>query len=149
MRFLLAYQDPDDYVYGITSIAIWSEVETSIGIVAGSLATMRPLLRYFGITGLSSNGRSRTTTSGFHPGYSLREIAGTTISRIAASYQCSIGRRHADRVMEEAIAADDAGSEKRILPIKPLEIVVESGFEISIESRSSRQELDSKRITIP
>ncbi|PYH92397.1 hypothetical protein BO71DRAFT_442471 [Aspergillus ellipticus CBS 707.79] len=37
----------DDFLYATTPIAIWSNIETGLGIFAGSLATLRPLLRKF------------------------------------------------------------------------------------------------------
>ncbi|KAF1960140.1 hypothetical protein CC80DRAFT_438682 [Byssothecium circinans] len=138
MRYLLAYQDPDDFVYGITPIAIWSEVECCIGIVAGSLATMRPLLRYLGIRGFSSNGRSRTIdrTSTVNREYSLREI-GSSVSRIAASYQYTIERRKGDMAPRDV--TDDGESQRQILEIKPLEIVVESGYEVTVEGSTPKE----------
>lgn len=45
-----------------TDISIWSNVEASLGIMAGSLVTLRPLFRWF--RG-SSYGRSRTTKKTF------------------------------------------------------------------------------------
>ncbi|PWY69079.1 hypothetical protein BO70DRAFT_382623 [Aspergillus heteromorphus CBS 117.55] len=36
-----------DFLYATTPIAVWSNIETGLGIFAGSLATLRPLLRQF------------------------------------------------------------------------------------------------------
>ena len=37
----------DDFLYATVNIALWSNIETGLGITAGSLATLRPLLRPF------------------------------------------------------------------------------------------------------
>ncbi|RAL09400.1 uncharacterized protein BO97DRAFT_351961 [Aspergillus homomorphus CBS 101889] len=37
----------EDFLYATTPIAIWSNIETGLGIFAGSMATLRPLLRKF------------------------------------------------------------------------------------------------------
>lgn len=47
--------DVDDFLYATTDVAIWSCVETGIGISTACLATLRPLLRsWLERTGLSS-----------------------------------------------------------------------------------------------
>lgn len=44
--YLHDYKDPD-FLYATTDISIWSNVEASLGIAAGSLVTLRPLFRWF------------------------------------------------------------------------------------------------------
>ncbi|EKG13682.1 hypothetical protein MPH_09148 [Macrophomina phaseolina MS6] len=46
LRYLLNYNNPNDYLYGLANIALWSIIESGTGIIAGSLPTLRPLLRY-------------------------------------------------------------------------------------------------------
>lgn len=46
MKYLTYYADPHDTLYNLVPIALWSEIEGTLGILAGSLATLRPLLRY-------------------------------------------------------------------------------------------------------
>lgn len=41
------FAELDDFLYATVNIAIWSNIETGLGISAGSLATLRPLLRRF------------------------------------------------------------------------------------------------------
>ncbi|KAF9883015.1 hypothetical protein FE257_004328 [Aspergillus nanangensis] len=40
------FLDPD-FLYATVEIALWSNIETGLGITAGSLATLRPLLRHW------------------------------------------------------------------------------------------------------
>ncbi|KAI2786239.1 hypothetical protein POX_g08622 [Penicillium oxalicum] len=58
--FLHDYKDPD-FLYATTDISIWSNVEASLGIAAGSLVTLRPLFRWFRDT---SHGGSRSKRTG-------------------------------------------------------------------------------------
>ncbi|KAG2021495.1 hypothetical protein GB937_004834 [Aspergillus fischeri] len=44
--FLHYYKD-NDFLYSTYQIAIWSIMETGLGIIAGSLVTLRPLFRWF------------------------------------------------------------------------------------------------------
>ncbi|GIJ88290.1 hypothetical protein Asppvi_007210 [Aspergillus pseudoviridinutans] len=44
--FLPDYKDPD-FLYATTNIAISSNIEAGLGITAGSLVTLRPLMRWF------------------------------------------------------------------------------------------------------
>lgn len=46
MKYLSHYGDPTDTLYNLVPIALWSEMECTLGILAGSLATLRPLIRY-------------------------------------------------------------------------------------------------------
>ncbi|KAH1406794.1 hypothetical protein KXW28_000309 [Aspergillus fumigatus] len=58
----LHYYKDDEFLYATTDISIWSNVEASLGIMAGSLVTLRPLFRWFRGT---SYGRSKTTKRTF------------------------------------------------------------------------------------
>ncbi|KAH6611915.1 hypothetical protein C7974DRAFT_87346 [Boeremia exigua] len=44
LRYLALYSDPGEFLYGTGKIGLWSLVEEGIGIVAGSLPALRPLL---------------------------------------------------------------------------------------------------------
>ncbi|KAF7596904.1 hypothetical protein BBP40_011949 [Aspergillus hancockii] len=44
--FVHTFSDPD-FLYATVEIAIWSNIEVGLGITAGSLATLRPLLRHW------------------------------------------------------------------------------------------------------
>ena len=66
--------DVDDFLYATTDVAIWSCVETGIGITTACLATLRPLLRtWLERTGLGSKrtklpsrrGHVRAASTGF------------------------------------------------------------------------------------
>ena len=43
--YLHTLTDIDDFLYSTSDVAIWSTVETGIGITASAFATLRPLLR--------------------------------------------------------------------------------------------------------
>ncbi|KAF2277266.1 uncharacterized protein EI97DRAFT_314786 [Westerdykella ornata] len=56
----------DDFFWNAANIAIWSTIEPGVGIIAGCLATLRPLLKRFVTTGRSirsSTSRSIRTAS--------------------------------------------------------------------------------------
>lgn len=44
LRYLALYSDPGQFLYGTGKIGFWSLMEEGIGIVAGSLPALRPLL---------------------------------------------------------------------------------------------------------
>jgi hypothetical protein len=54
--YLHTLGDIDDFLYSTSDVAIWSTVETGIGITASALATLRPLLRVFLGAGSSAPG---------------------------------------------------------------------------------------------
>lgn len=46
LKYLATYNSPDNYLLNIANTAIWSIVESGLGLIAGSLATLRPLLKH-------------------------------------------------------------------------------------------------------
>ncbi|KAJ5818096.1 hypothetical protein N7474_003687 [Penicillium riverlandense] len=62
--YLHDYKNPD-FLYATANISIWSNVEASLGIAAGSLVTLRPLFRWF--RDPSSKGTRSKHTGGSMP----------------------------------------------------------------------------------
>lgn len=62
LKFLVLYDDAPEFMYSIAKIAVWSILEEGIGITAGSLPMLRPLLRH--IPFLSSGGRTSSDGHG-------------------------------------------------------------------------------------
>jgi hypothetical protein len=54
--YLYSLTDIGDFLYSTSDVAIWSTVETGLGITAAAVATLRPLLRNFLGTGSSAEG---------------------------------------------------------------------------------------------
>ncbi|PQE14311.1 cation-transporting atpase 4 protein [Rutstroemia sp. NJR-2017a BBW] len=59
LRFLSNYSNPNEFMYAGADIAIWSLIEEGVGICAGSLSALRPLLSMFSS---SSSGSSDSPT---------------------------------------------------------------------------------------
>ncbi|KAF1845062.1 uncharacterized protein K460DRAFT_282288 [Cucurbitaria berberidis CBS 394.84] len=58
--YINTLMDGPDFLYATTDIAIWSTVEPGIGIVAGCIATLRPLVRHcIGLMSLEAAPRDR------------------------------------------------------------------------------------------
>jgi hypothetical protein len=57
LKYLTLYSDPGEFIYGTGKIGFWSLLEEGIGIIAGSLPALRPLLSL----------RIRVTTSSQSP----------------------------------------------------------------------------------
>ncbi|KAF2642228.1 hypothetical protein P280DRAFT_297048 [Massarina eburnea CBS 473.64] len=90
LKFLTLYSDPGEFIYGTGKIGFWSITEEGIGIIAGSLPALRPLLSL----------RIRVTTSSNTPGPSSGN-AYRSGSRPAPS-------RLAGGIMLDTLANDDA-----------------------------------------
>ncbi|OGE50579.1 hypothetical protein PENARI_c016G02441 [Penicillium arizonense] len=61
--FLHDYKDTD-FLYATAQISIWSNVEASLGIAAGSLVTLRPLFRWFRDPSSAGGSRSKSKRTG-------------------------------------------------------------------------------------
>ncbi|KXJ89532.1 hypothetical protein Micbo1qcDRAFT_213023 [Microdochium bolleyi] len=77
--YLYSLTDTADFLYSTSDVAIWSTVETGIGITAACVATLRPLLRSFFGGGSSApeyeNSRQWHRTGSAHhgePGFDLQ-----------------------------------------------------------------------------
>ncbi|KAF2469635.1 uncharacterized protein BDR25DRAFT_371641 [Lindgomyces ingoldianus] len=61
LKFLPSYTIGEDYLYHIAPIGIWSITESGIGITAGSLATLRPIIKHIPfLSNFSSGDKSKT-----------------------------------------------------------------------------------------
>ncbi|KAH7125843.1 hypothetical protein EDB81DRAFT_764939 [Dactylonectria macrodidyma] len=69
--YIHSLTDIDDFLYSTSDVAIWSTVETGLGITASGFATLRPLLRtFFGgssADGGGTSGRMWQRTDSNHP----------------------------------------------------------------------------------
>jgi len=107
LKTIPAYRNANDYLYGIAEIAIWSVVEIGLGIIAGSVATLKPLFnKIFGST-TDPNSYANDHPSRPYPGsYRLHEVSkgglNTTVT-IQADHERS------------DISEDDTASQRRIL----------------------------------
>jgi hypothetical protein len=77
LPYLHTLNDVDDFLYSTTGVAIWSTLETGIGITASSLATLRPLFQnFFGVSTTGPSGQSDATRGG--KGYIRSKTNGNT-----------------------------------------------------------------------
>nr|CEG03762.1 unnamed protein product [Fusarium acuminatum CS5907] len=70
--YLHTLTDTDDFLYSTADVAIWSTIETGLGITASGVATLRPLLRsFFGpgssVGGDGTSGRQWQRTGSDYP----------------------------------------------------------------------------------
>jgi len=64
--YLHKYKDPE-FLYNTYQISIWSNVEAGLGITAGCLTTLRPLIRFLRDGSSASRSRNRTPGAGSFP----------------------------------------------------------------------------------
>ncbi|KAF2868788.1 hypothetical protein BDV95DRAFT_609694 [Massariosphaeria phaeospora] len=142
MRYLLAYQSPHDRVYGLTDIAIWSEVECCIGIVAGSLATMRPLLRYLRFLGIATQSSRSAESKLPHKLQTLRRPRRTNpSSALQNSYHVMV-EAIGDRRGGADDIESDGGSQKHILPERRLEIVKGTQIQVTVDAKNEVDDME-------
>lgn len=115
-----------DYLYNITNLAIWSWLEPGLGIIAGCMATLRPLVRTCcersGIYNKTGS-RSHSTGNGharFDPEVQLDDLRrgdrGITTVNIEARESASIAPATGRRSVETASGEDwqSFGSEEHL-----------------------------------
>ncbi|KAK9424291.1 hypothetical protein SUNI508_13744 [Seiridium unicorne] len=100
--YLRYYTITEDYLYNIANIALWSIVESGIGIVAGSLATLRPLLKYIPFMQNTSNSDASKSNKTKQRGqsYKLDSLGRSGNGVLQAT--CRGGRNESDDMSESA-----------------------------------------------
>ncbi|VUC23426.1 unnamed protein product [Clonostachys rosea] len=78
LKYVLAYEDTVDYLYGIADIATWSMVESGTGIVAGSLPALAPIIKHIPIIGVGFANVSRGQDTIHFDTTNLRQLDTTT-----------------------------------------------------------------------
>lgn len=63
LRYLTLYSNPTEFMFGTGKIGLWSIIEEGIGIIAGSLHALRPLLSLPIFGGTSSGGTSGSSSA--------------------------------------------------------------------------------------
>ncbi|KAL3421925.1 hypothetical protein PVAG01_06081 [Phlyctema vagabunda] len=75
LRYLSLYSDPTEFLYGTGKIGLWSVAEEGIGIIAGSLPALRPLLSLpFLNLGTTANNSNPASGSKFKQSRSRHQV---------------------------------------------------------------------------
>ncbi|KAH9863703.1 hypothetical protein J1614_009635 [Plenodomus biglobosus] len=104
LKYLTLYSDPTQFLYGTGKIGFWSLVEEGIGIIAGSLPALKPLLSL----------RIRVTTSTATPGASGNAYSSKPMSRPAPSRGCNIRMNEFETLGDDGETGSDGDSQKNI-----------------------------------
>ncbi|KAF2495000.1 hypothetical protein BU16DRAFT_562621 [Lophium mytilinum] len=109
LKAIPSYRNANDYLYGIAEIAIWSTVEIGLGIIAGSVATLKPLFnKVFGSSTDPSSYADGRTPRPYPGSYRLHDV-----SKNKSAIETTItGRGENDR---SDISDEDTASQRRIL----------------------------------
>ncbi|KAK8015969.1 hypothetical protein PG991_008857 [Apiospora marii] len=118
LPYLQFYNVPTDYYYNVCNIVIWSIVECGVGIIAGSLPSLRPLLK-----GISIFGSKKS--------YAYRSGSNDTPNQVKMQNLANPGTRpvtvyHGDRPDSRWERIDDNSSQQHII-MKDVQVDVEYG----------------------
>jgi hypothetical protein len=109
---------------------MWSEIECLVGIVAGCLATLRPILRVLGFSTDSATSQSSKPSLG-HRLHSIKSKKRSNGSGLDSTYQVIV---ETERGRKEEENASDTGSQKGILAEGGLRIY--KGREVDVKSEA-------------
>ncbi|PQE31840.1 cation-transporting atpase 4 protein [Rutstroemia sp. NJR-2017a WRK4] len=113
LRYLSLYSDPAEFMFATGSIGLWSIIETGMGIFAGSLGTLRPLLA-LPFFNWSSYGNSNN---------------GSTANKLTMPKRSSIKMDTFQQLGDSSDKDADAESQKHIL--KETQVTVTSNERVS------------------
>ncbi|PSR89050.1 hypothetical protein BD289DRAFT_366386 [Coniella lustricola] len=96
--YLHTLTEVDDFLFATADVAIWSTVETGIGITASAVATLRPLLRSFFGEGSSAPGNGTSArqwprTGSNHPTKGATYLRSNAVDDEAFDMHDNVGKR--------------------------------------------------------
>ncbi|KAF1937748.1 hypothetical protein EJ02DRAFT_475982 [Clathrospora elynae] len=97
LKYILAYGGTKDYLYNVSQIALWAMIESGVGIIGGSLATFRPLLRYM------SKFRDSKSQSSVHRMERVRNKPSTRKTTTCEAVQRASTKKESDAESERGI----------------------------------------------
>ncbi|KAM3076819.1 hypothetical protein ACMFMG_003713 [Clarireedia jacksonii] len=136
--YLHTLNDVNDFLYSTSDVAIWSTVETGIGITASAVATLRPLLnKFFGGSTVNESEGNRYKHSGAKGGYIKSNGNGTT-DAFQLSENLNVGKTGITTVIEHGESQTDLerGTHSR----------QDNRSSVSVTSNNSQSELAKKHL---
>ncbi|KAK6222612.1 hypothetical protein LQW54_000792 [Pestalotiopsis sp. IQ-011] len=117
--YLYSLTDISDFLYSTADVAIWSTVETGLGITAACVATLRPLLKtFFGGSSARGNGTSaraagwhRTGSDHHTKGGDAFDMHDVTNNKFGVTTVIDYGKQGNNGDLENQKNKGDAGSE--------------------------------------
>ncbi|KAI0138242.1 hypothetical protein BJ166DRAFT_490294 [Pestalotiopsis sp. NC0098] len=117
--YLYSLTDINDFLYSTADVAIWSTVETGLGITAACVATLRPLLKtFFGGSSARGNGTSaraagwhRTGSDHHTKGGDAFDMHDVTNNKFGVTTVIDYGKQGNNGDLEGQKGKGDAGSE--------------------------------------
>lgn len=133
--YLPRFRDPD-FLWATTDIAIWSTVEQGLAVAAGSMATLRPLVKLIGYKlGLTSARPSHMGRSGYGNTYGKMNSQSGHLSHRRN------GSHGANNVLTLNSLKGDSGSEQS--PAK-----FATSYEVRVDDRTSTKKSENDGISL-
>lgn len=139
LRYLTLYDDQSEFMFSTGAIGLWSIVEEGIGIIAGSMPALRPLLSLpiFGRSSVHSNSHQPSTTNSRltpNPRDQLNEHDRSILKM--NTYRTHVPTESAPHRSKPRMSSDDDGdSQKNILKVTRWTITAESSTTVDDWSR--------------
>ncbi|KAI6764108.1 hypothetical protein HG530_007897 [Fusarium avenaceum] len=133
LPYLRAFSHPDNYLYNVAYIMLWSTLESGIGIVAGSLPSLRKLV---------SSRFHFDSSTGSSPAH-ITPFSGNSRAVITSQSVSAVRRTHRSEIGDNWEQLDDVegSSSKKIYVKVDLEMQSLERPETSRESQGSREDL--------
>ncbi|KAJ5783546.1 uncharacterized protein N7518_009223 [Penicillium psychrosexuale] len=165
MPFVDGFYDPD-FLYATYQIAIWSNVEAGLGITAGSLATLRPLLRMWtgshsdpyynnnsGFPSAFPGGRSRSASrqlgGGDNRPFPLGSLDDSGHRLRPDKLAVTVTTIHSQRDPNDLYSTSPTSSEERLTSDRSSPRNIGLGIHRTFEvTQTSTERIDSERIAV-
>jgi hypothetical protein len=146
-KYLMAYVDPKEYLYGQPDMGTWTGLETTLGMIAGSLPALRPLFRHVPLlSGTTKASRKRTGEPGL--AYKLQSFGKAKKQNKTESTDIITYMGHAIHVSAgkdvERGVQEDSASQTHILSEDRHDILMETRVEVKSEREATSQETDRR-----
>lgn len=149
LRYLTLYNDPNEFMYSTGAIGLWSIIEEGIGIIAGSMPALRPLLSLpiFGGSTYASGGDSENPSAQLKSGASAhnhghsnsRNRFGDSVKMDTFDPSTAAETSYHKKARSHGSVDDDGDSQKYIL--KQTRVTVEAAPTAAAEDWGRQQVL--------
>jgi rhodopsin domain-containing protein len=112
VTYIVNYGKVGDFLWDSRDITIWTVTESNVGIVAGSIPPLRPLLKnvFGGVYGYGTGSKKTSGTPGYYAKGSRAGGAGKDWQALSSAQRANGGKR----VQGEYDIGDDSSSERAI-----------------------------------
>ncbi|KAF6813267.1 cation-transporting atpase 4 [Colletotrichum musicola] len=133
LPYLQYYNQPENYLHNIANIVLWSIFECGIGIIAGSLPSLRRLLKFW-LDKSSKGSYDNTGSNNLNPGSGYQGSNGVKLNNLSGRGMTVSNCQTAQRDTWVQLDDDDNSQKHIIMKTQEISVSIEDGVRMGRRS---------------